>query len=1463
MKINKTFVGSKMNKSLDERLIPKGDYVDGQNIRVSSDEDGEAGSIENAKGNTQLTLLRYNNSAIEDAKTIGAYEDGESETLYWFVTSPTVDVIASFNTRTQSLVQHVVSTSVLNFHEDYRINGVDLIDDLLFFTDNYNQPRRINVKDNYLKPIEGVDQIIEDDISVIVRLPIESPKIKLIKKSTGENYIKDKFLRFATRNKYKNGEYSPLSEFSDVAFDPKNFNIDYNNYDMTGMQNTANSVNVSFSTGSKDVVAVDLCFKVSNTNVINVVEKFNKLDEGWNDNETVEIPFDNKKIYTTLPESELLRSYDNVPRLAKTQTTIGNRIMYGNYVDGYDIKNKIDYTLELNSKDIGFSELSSVKSNGSNYNIEASRTVENSAVSIDFTGSDILKGGAIYIDLSVTHKEFTGNALYTDAPENIFQNNISFEFIKTYSSVQDLANSDEFLEAIQSSLTISEAVNGYSLTDLFYSGIQSKTGWTLVGGGVDSSEGDFKVTSSGNVLTIQIPAVKYEDDLNPGNFSYEYFEITNVFSSINKINSRGSLHSNRDYEVGIVYLDEYNRASTALVSTKNTVFVAPRLSIFKNSITATIKNTAPEWAKRYRFVLKTSKSSYDTLYSNLFFYDPIQSAWWCKLEGDNQTKVVKDTTLIVKKSSSGTPSNLLTVKVLEIEVKKENFIDENEIAPSGVYMKIKPNGFSINNTDDNPIVDYGTSSHRNTSIKYSTSIINPEYTVGGSENKYIEYTVPSGSQVTFYIHAEQFGKWANKWEFKRTFVASRNYENMYDFISGERIDFNRPTLEPTSRGSGENDTDAIWNNDVGDGQGLSDFEEYHSDNLNVTPYTFTEFKIQYFRDESNGHGFLTFKNPNEKESGPRHAYMDVSIEVIRADDVLVLETQPLDNPNEFYYESHESHAINDGYHTGNVTNQSNGVDAVVDLNLYDCFTFGNGVESFKIDDAFSTPGFKIGSRVTAVAEEDYKEARRYADITYSGVYNEETNVNKLNSFNLGLVNWVTLEKSFGPINKLHARQSDILVLQEDKISTVLANGKNLFSDASAGGAILSTPDVLGQQIPRVEEFGLSNNAESFAVYGFDTFFTDSKRGATINLVGDSLDVISSKGMGSWFRDKFIKNDNKVILGGYDPYTNEYVIAFKPQEETIETVDIISCGTEISRINANSSSTYNVSYSSVIGTSMFNYNVFSGSVVITANYNGIEVINETITGSSSGAIPISKNAYNVDEMSFTVLASDDASYNIEVGCVEAEELTVIRMVTNETSLEGQTIHHDYTWSESGHIGVTQSDFLVLLNSGLSLSKSKTGLESTGSIPIEGASILMRSIKQESDTASFQRGSFKYLVSDTLYTDISLLNPLLINSTSVFNSTTETYDTSFVYQNPNNYQYLYLVWEYKVPSISLNLCFSSVSESELCCGSANPVTVWVEDGETFNTAINLYADESLTTLATDGWYSDDLTLSCYQE
>ena len=82
-------------------------------------------------------------------------------------------------------------------------------------------------------------------------------------------------------------------------------------------------------------------------------------------------------------------------------------------------------------------------------------------------------------------------------------------------------------------------------------------------------------------------------------------------------------------------------------------------------------------------------------------------------------------------------------------------------------------------------------------------------------------------------------------------------------------------------------------------------------------------------------------------------------------------------------------------------------------------------------DSIDNNTLTYGNRVTSTSAQLYKEANRFADLTYSGIFNDESNVNRLNEFNLGLLNFTPLEESYGPIEKLYCRRTDMLVLQED------------------------------------------------------------------------------------------------------------------------------------------------------------------------------------------------------------------------------------------------------------------------------------------------------------------------------------------------------------------------------------------------------------------------------------------------
>ena len=144
--------------------------------------------------------------------------------------------------------------------------------------------------------------------------------------------------------------------------------------------------------------------------------------------------------------------------------------------------------------------------------------------------------------------------------------------------------------------------------------------------------------------------------------------------------------------------------------------------------------------------------------------------------------------------------------------------------------------------------------------------------------------------------------------------------------------------------------------------------------------------------------------------------------------------------------------------TGDIGQVLNGI-ATLQINDFNAFSFGNGVESYRIRDDFNQPIIGNTPRVNSYID-SYAQSNAISGITYSQIYQSETSTNRLNEFNLSKANFKFLDRSYGSIQKLHSRDNDLVVFQENKVFRVLYE-KNLLSDAVGGGAIASIPEVLG------------------------------------------------------------------------------------------------------------------------------------------------------------------------------------------------------------------------------------------------------------------------------------------------------------------------------------------------------------------------------------------------------------------
>jgi hypothetical protein len=1464
--ITRNFIAGRMNKVVDERLIPDGEYIDALNVRMGSTENSEIGVIENTKGNTKLTTLKYiNGTALStSARCIGTITDSSKETVYWFIhdsnfgvgATGKLDMIVSFNVYNNILTYHVISindgggdNTTLNFNPGYLITGVNIIDNLLFFTDDYNPPRVINLDKNYPDPVGNIDQFSAESILVIKKPPVESPSVELINTGNEENYLESRFICFAYRYQYEDGEYSATSQWSAPAFEPKAFDFSINSYLNDGMQNKFNTAIVTYNTGGPLVKGIDLLFKDTTTNVIKVIEKLNKADLGLVDNKNEKFTFTNSKIFTILPESELLRLFDNVPLLAKAQTIMGNRLMYGNYVEGYDMLDEngnpvqLDYSTELISEDIGIAQLPNTLATGT-YNFGVTQTINDSVVYIDLGSVDLVEGSSINVELRFDHDSFAGDTPFpTETTDNI---SITFLFTlpTNYNSVYELATSVEFQNAVGDLANIqpvATSCNGVTLTDQSNCAIPNNLDALIkYQSGISASgQGIGIITSpASSSIGFQLLTMRYVNNTTTPTFNvYEYYSISYVDAFYQKINSSRSLHSNRGYEIGIVYMDDFNRSTTALVSSNNTVNVPCSASDTKNSIQVTIpiEQKPPYWATRYKFVIKPDEENYDTIYTSIYFNDPLTNNAYFLLEGENARKIETGDRLIVKADTDGPTNTCTYATVLEKESKASDFIQiPSELdpnvdipVPSGVYMKINPNNFSVV-VDELALIAPGTIEAEENNPGDYPVLQYPMNRYDSVSSSWVDYDVPAGSRIRMKIEFERLGAGQGNgdcgrriYTLEKEFIASESYNNMKDWWDGDNV-FQVLDDGTSELGAGQNPIENVYDDSLATGSISTAIPSIDNETKNY--YRFYQYPSTPGPNKDKIvlliSGTIRCNGATQKKK--RRSSVTATFEVFRADTTLIFETEPSNALPDVFFENELSFPIINGFHTGNVQTQTGGQPAIIDTKFFNCFCFGNGAESYKIRDSIVGRTFNLGTRVTSVAAQDYQQIRRFADITYSGVYNFESNVNKLNEFNLGLLNYKYLEVAFGPIYILDTRETDILVLQEDKISYVLAS-KNLISDSAGGGAISSVPEVLGTQIARLEDFGISFHPESYVQWGPDRFFTDVKRGAVLNLKGDQLIVVSEFGMRTWFRDEFIESFNTQKLGGYDPYLNEYVLTTN-SEELPRPLECLACGvSQTFTIPDGDTFTYCVDLGQPVGTTTINYSVPAGSTAqftISVTYDGTTETSGLV--SASGSLQFEKDKNNVNVATITIVASDPLEITVVPNCPVKETLTIVRVTLTSVVDSGKTIHNEYRYTDGTYVSPLQSTFVTFAvdDSSPVVSQYDTvsGPQGFGGIPTDGSSLKMISNKIVPDTFDFVLGQdkFRYLRSNTLYANNPAgISSLLAASTVVAPITggSGVYSGSFTV--PSSGQYLYLIWDYR-NSLPLTLCYSATTTQDACCG-----------------------------------------------
>jgi len=937
------------------------------------------------------------------------------------------------------------------------------------------------------------------------------------------------FPRFAYRWKYVDGEYSVFSPFSKVAFLPeKEIGFDYdpkNAYNLA-MTNNIRKLTISgFETIPPDVVEVDILYKESNNTNIYTVETL-KQDTLYDSSFSIT----SEQVHSLIPSNQLLRPYDNVPRTAKAQEISGNRLIYGNYVQQFNIPSDPKFVL--------------------------------------------------------TH-------------------------------------------------TASQANYG-----------------------------------------TRIP--------------------------------EESLKSIRNYQVGIIFLDKYGRQTPVLSNDSASEMIHQVDGSKVNSLSARVTTPAPPWATHYKYYIKEPSAEYYNLAMDRY-YPAEDGNMWLSFPSSERNKVAVDDHIILKKKHSSddpvsTDDNAGTVKykILAIENSAPDFLKEQKTSigtistqfgtstsnvtggfPEKDFLTFKIPGPDIANSalGDIAAESLGSAWFKIGSDSMSSEYYKPsevtrvdansdgDYSEDGSYYR-IKMEKPFGDDILFVgigtaktqgltftwykeeldlYKAEYSGRFfikLNRDSVLEEFIVSANTNIKYAILNQERIywvqglrndsdDWKNKQIyaidsaesydrqyEPTSHDYGigmartgyhfdirlseigPEEKPEAWfyppreqftanydlNNQLNN---VGTFFRWKDDPAQ-TVYKIVQTQKEHLHNWSGGsskkkwssnHGIrykikvdkpiswtplaggfqgVTPSNTASLQYGGGNTYpltrfgeggsrrnSFTEIQILKeVDDEItfassnpaIWETEPKERIDlNLYYETSKTHPIAE---LGN--------DQKIDW--FNCYSFGNGVESNRIRDDFNAVVIDKGPRVSTELAAQYKKENKKTGMIFSGIFNSSSGVNRLNEFIQAEAITKDLNPSYGSIQKIFARDTNIIVFCEDKTLKVLVDKDALYS-ASGSAQLTATNKTLGQTIPFQGDYGISTNPESFATFGFRIYYADKNRNAILRLSGDGIEELTRYGMTDYFKDAYAAGGEGLtsIIGSYDDDKGNYNITLNYPHITSETI----------------------------------------------------------------------------------------------------------------------------------------------------------------------------------------------------------------------------------------------------------------------------------------------------------------------
>ncbi len=1175
----KKFVSDK-----DERLLKIGEMIEAQNITITERGEGTGSIVKTFKGVDVATPDTSVPALNGTVKVIGSVEDSQRDFIYFFVATVSgtnSDMIIQYNPSTNKY-KEVYKDDWLNFDSNGFVKGDVINKDfqrdgglqtILYFTDNINPPRKINVDRAFAGAYTnvGIDSNKDIAFGAMRAAPTKPPTFYFSSASSRRenNFLRESF-QFATQIIYIDGEESALSPYSKLAVSPA---AHFSGLERGGFGSKLNygfnmcKIKHNISYTHPDMEKVRLLARSGNDGAWFVVDEFvpdtDKLTINALTGASLAVQYDstegeyfffNESLGQPVPDATINKLYDNVPLKAEGQSITGSRLMYSNYTEGYAnySLNPIDYDI------IPVYNLDGI----------AGTTFADGSTSTDADAMIASSGMNININLDDQPDGNIDNTTFFPAGT---QYDFAIRFVPEFTARATNSNKSVLkLDVV--------GQNPGSVPLHLYAGRQDGNTNLVFPAPNESFNIDFEgVTPSG--FTGSVALADYLQDQTDDLELPLTYNLTNV--TFKAFTQDATPVAKADVVLSALKLRVRWKFGETASSTNDTVTLEPRVSEIE-VVSATVSD-AGDYATIEGFDVNEDVGDYGN--------------------GDNQNQitfssVTNDITgfrTALIRSIGVTPTFKAGAThafgvVFYDKYGRSGFVNElgsvyvqnaNERTTEGagpVSMK-----FDFSDTDITAQLPSWADSYQ---VVYAGSSVQDtfQYTVGGAFVKHL--TTESGSNHDIdtnthhiYVSLKTLDEYRND--------KSNSLKN-YSYTEGDKLRIiSQANAADTAFEFPE--SSYVTQTMEFDIVGVETFTTSNTDPIRKQVATETNA-------ERNPHvgTFLVLSAPkveasaNESSSGNVNQYVGYDWYHITNENypggvnpsqanywnrnVLVEIITPRKATSErVYYEIGERKQI-----------RAYGRDGVVSSNMGPAFTVSSGdvyyrpidakaptrqggswrdfsysenpeewqyrfryVEDPSFSDFFASRHWDKGRAHSAF--KDAAQVKRYNGITYSDAYADDTSVLTLSSFNPSLANFFDLPSEYGACRYI-GNMADRLVSVQEQKATLVGVNKGVIETGSQSGLVSLSTQVLNNISPFGGDYG-TLHPESVLVRNGAVFFADSSRRAIVRASTQGLQVISDIDIQSFvetqFKDWSTASGDRIV-SGYDPDDGVYYVTLEPK-----------------------------------------------------------------------------------------------------------------------------------------------------------------------------------------------------------------------------------------------------------------------------------------------------------------------------